>query len=211
MRESELVYGDKANAGLLALVGPVSGRVLDVGCGKGPNAGPLRRAGADHLVGADPSAAASEVARPLYDEFHTAAIEDLTPATFAQPFDLIVAADVIEHLTDHWAGLKRLRELARPGARLAVSTPNVQTWEIVGSLLRGRWDYDPAGGLMDSTHLRWFTRSSLHEALRTTGWEPERDGGSWAGGARRQRLRRLTLGTLDDFFYWQLFTVARAV
>ena len=211
VREAELLYGDHANLGLLRLLGPISGPVLDVGCGKGPLGPALRHAGGSPLVGLEPSERASEIARERYDILATSSIEEVTlEGLGGTPFSTIVCADVIEHLVDPWQALRKLRGFAAPGARIAVSTPNAQTWEIVWPLLRGRFDYDPAGGVLDSTHLRWFTRRSLHDTLRATGWRPLHDGGSWAGGPRRRVLRRLTGGLLDGFLYWQLFTVATA-
>ena len=211
MREAELVYGDRANVELLALLGPISGPVLDVGCGKGPLAPILRAAGGNPVVGLEPSEAASEIARDRYDLLATATVEGVTLDQLGgEPFATIICADVIEHLADPWAALSKLRSFARPDAQIVVSTPNVQTWEIVGPLLRGRFDYNPNGGVLDSTHLRWFTRESLHDTLRRTGWEPQRDGGSWWGSRRHRLVRRLALGRLNGFFYWQLFTVAAA-
>jgi SAM-dependent methyltransferase len=98
--------------------------------------------------------------------------------TEGERFDAFLFADVLEHLEDPVAALSRARALALPGATLLASVPNVGHLSVVRDLLLGRFDPAPAG-LLDSGHLRWFTRDSLAEALSEAGWrvgaiEPER-------------------------------------
>ncbi|HEY5799629.1 MAG TPA: methyltransferase domain-containing protein, partial [Burkholderiaceae bacterium] len=71
-----------------------------------------------------------------------------------------LAMDVLEHLTDPWRAMEQLAALLKPGGRLIASIPNVRNWRAVFPLLfAGRWTYAPAG-ILDRTHLRFFTRSS---------------------------------------------------
>jgi 2-polyprenyl-3-methyl-5-hydroxy-6-metoxy-1,4-benzoquinol methylase len=84
--------------------------------------------------------------------------------------DLLILADVLEHLPDPAAALRRLRPLLAPGARLVASVPNGANWTLRLQLLAGRWQYTDRG-LLDRTHLRNFTRRSFHECLQEGGFD----------------------------------------
>src|SRR4051812_17794280 len=89
------------------------------------------------------------------------------------PFDTILCYDVLEHLVDPAAALRRLRQLALPRGRLHVSVPNARHYSLVCDLVfRGTFGY-AEWGHRDATHLRWFTRKDMMRLLESTGWEPE--------------------------------------
>jgi O-antigen biosynthesis protein len=173
--EQTFLYGGIDNEDVLRGLGPVSGRLLDVGSGAGSWAPRLRTAGAEELVALDPSDAAIGLASERYDRAVVGTVEETELEDLgARPFDVIIAADVLEHLVDPWLALRKLRSWAAPGAVLAVSVPNLRFYRLVGNLvLRGEFEYEPYG-VRDWTHLRWFTRRSLHRALATSRWEPQR-------------------------------------
>jgi SAM-dependent methyltransferase len=198
----QIVYGDVPNVDLLSLIESASGRVLDVGCGSGALAAGLRQMGAETLVGIDHDPRATAIAVG-YDEVITSRIEDVDWEALGR-FDLVVAADVLEHLEDPWSVLRQLR---RSGDLLAISVPNIGHFSVITNLARGRFTYDPAGGVMDQTHLRWFTRNSLRDALRQSGWEPVR----WGGPTnRKKRMVRALVGTrLDGLLLHQVHVVSR--
>lgn len=162
-------YYDQNRAELIDLLPRPLGRVLDVGCGNGRAAGPLRRRGAERIVGIEVHAPAAELAREAYDAVHEGRVEDVLP-DLAERFDTILCYDVLEHLVDPAAMLSALGDLAEPGARLHASVPNARHWTLLRDLaLRGTFGYASAGH-RDDTHLRWFTRRDLVELLEATGW-----------------------------------------
>jgi 2-polyprenyl-3-methyl-5-hydroxy-6-metoxy-1,4-benzoquinol methylase len=148
-------------------------RLLDVGCGTGETSAAIRRASPGmSITGIERHAAYAERARARMDRViardATQALRDL--ADEGARFDAFLFADVLEHLEDPIGALTLARGLAAvPGATLVASVPNVAHLSLVRDLVVGRFDPVPAG-LADVGHLRWFTRSSLEEALDEAGW-----------------------------------------
>ena len=90
------------------------------------------------------------------------------PPRLHGPFDAIVYGDVLEHLSDPTATLRALDQTLAPGGTVIVSVPNVAHLWVRLSLLAGRFDYADRG-ILDRTHLRFFTRRTLLELLRSAG------------------------------------------
>jgi methionine biosynthesis protein MetW len=139
------------------------GRVLDLGCASGGLLALLRgRAG--HLAGLELSPTAARAAAQIGDEVVCGALEDPALPFAEGSYDLVVLADVLEHLADPAAALARATGWCRPGGAVLVSVPNVAHWQARLTLARGRWPQD-ASGTFDASHLRWFTRGSLRALL----------------------------------------------
>ena len=150
---------------LITLVG-LDKTVLDVGCAGGDTARALTARGC-RVSGIDRDPAA-EAARDTLDELVIADL-DRTPLTDhfkTESFDAIVFGDVLEHLVDPAAVLRDARTLLRPDGRIVVSIPNVAHGAIRLALLRGRWDYTDKG-LLDRTHLRFFTAETVCDLLES--------------------------------------------
>jgi 2-polyprenyl-3-methyl-5-hydroxy-6-metoxy-1,4-benzoquinol methylase len=207
--QQNFVYGHIVNEDVLRGLGSISGRLLDVGSGAGSWGPRLREAGASELVALDPAAAAIAQAEERYDRAVVGTIESTQLADLGgEPFDVIVAADVLEHLVDPWRALRTLRGWAAPGAVLAVSVPNMRFYRLVGNLvMRGEFEYE-LFGVRDWTHLRWFTRRSLGRMLTASAWEPER----WVTSKtlKGKLLGKLSEPLANDFLRQQLTVVARA-
>jgi len=97
--------------------------------------------------------------------------DDWVDALADEKYDVVVMADVLEHLRDPWQCLRRLKPLLRPEGRIIISMPNVAHHSIVASLLSGRFPYQERG-LLDITHLRFFGRTDLEEMLLECGFVP---------------------------------------
>jgi methionine biosynthesis protein MetW len=146
---------------------PAGGSALDLGCASGGLLALLRpRAG--HLAGLELSATAALAAADVADEVVQGALEDPDLPFAPDGFDLVVLADVLEHLADPQAALRRAAGWCRPGGAVLVSVPNVAHWSARLALARGRWPQEESG-TFDSSHLRWFTRASLQELLAGAG------------------------------------------
>jgi SAM-dependent methyltransferase len=147
-------------------------RLLDIGCGSGEAAAALCRSRPGlAAIGIERDPAAAMLARQrLADVREGEAMTALSRlAESGERFDAFLFADVLEHFDDPIQILGLARALALPQATLVASVPNVGHLSLVRDLLLGRFDPLPAG-LTDSGHLRWFTRSSLAEALQEAGW-----------------------------------------
>ncbi|MEA2194431.1 MAG: hypothetical protein QOG42_865 [Solirubrobacteraceae bacterium] len=160
-------FGNGAIAAHAERLLPAGGRVLDIGCASGGLLA-LLRARAGHLAGLELSASAATAAAQIADHVVQGALEDAGLPFDPGSFDLVVLADVLEHLADPAAGLARAVGWCRPGGALLVSVPNVAHWQARLTLLRGRWPQEDSG-TFDAGHLRWFTRDALGALLAGAG------------------------------------------
>lgn len=149
---------------------PAGGRVLDVGCGSGALLARLAgRAG--FRAGVEVSAVAAAAAAAVADEVVNRPVGEELPFPPAS-FDVVVCADVLEHVADPAAALAAGASRCRPGGAVVVSVPNVAYWQARLRLLRGVWRYEPTG-LFDSGHLRFLTRATLLELVEGCGLRVE--------------------------------------
>ena len=168
-------YFDYLNTALLELVG--SGHtVLDVGCGAGAMGEAMERLG-NKVTGVDLDEQAIVVAGGRMSRALVGDVTDVDAVarSAGTGFDRIVFADVLEHLPDPAPVLARYRALLAPGGRLLISLPNVAAWTVRLSLLCGRFEYAESG-ILDRTHLRFFTRGSARRMIEEAGYTVERRG-----------------------------------
>jgi 2-polyprenyl-3-methyl-5-hydroxy-6-metoxy-1,4-benzoquinol methylase len=163
------------------------GSVLELGCGGGATLAWLKSSGrASHTTGMELCAEPASRARTCVDRVIDGDLDETIGALVPGSFDLVLCLDVLEHLVDPWATVKQLHGLVRPGGSIIVSLPNVGHHSVVLPLLTsGRWRYEDAG-IMDRTHLRFFTRKGARELLTQGGFEIA---GSVDTGVRPTRLR----------------------
>ena len=142
-------------------------RILDVGCGEGRAGAALKAAGrAREVVGIEKNVTVAETARGNIDQVICADIERLALPFDKASFDYVVFGDVLEHLVDPWDTVDRLTELLREGGHIIASIPNVRYWRVVlGLILKGKWQYG-SDGVLDDTHLRFFTANSMQRLFR---------------------------------------------
>jgi SAM-dependent methyltransferase len=160
-----------AHALMLGLVG-FNKRVLELGCTVGHMTRALFQQGCT-VVGVELDPAAAARAREVAEEVIVGDLD--RPATLATltpgQFDVVLAGDVLEHLRDPLAPLQASRRLLKPGGELIVSIPNVAHGDVRLRLLEGEFPYQPFG-LLDTTHLRFFTWQTVKELLHAAGYVP---------------------------------------
>jgi glycosyltransferase involved in cell wall biosynthesis len=140
-------------------------RILDVGCADG-RLGELLRLSGHTVLGVD--AMKLDGVQDRLDGFVEADLNDGLPPEVGTGFDVVVAADVLEHVIDPTAALAQLRDVLAPGGVLMVSVPNFAHWYPRLRVLFGRFGYDRRG-ILDATHLRFFTRTSFEQLLESAG------------------------------------------
>src|SRR5580704_1343799 len=166
-------YPDQANNDLLERI-PLDARVvLDVGCNTGALSAAYRRLNPRaRLLGIDKDPAAAGQAARRLDQVAVVDVEhDPMPFALDRPIDCIVYGDVLEHLSDPWAVLRRHAEVLSDDGTMLICVPNMQHWSFADRLLRGTWKYEPTG-LLDETHLRWFSLETMREGLEAAGLVP---------------------------------------
>ena len=158
-------YFEDVNWGLLRLWGKRSGlRVLDVGCGFATTSGRIQKLG-NEVTGVESSTEACAVARTRLAHVLEA---DLVSAQPEGTYDAIIFADVLEHLPWPVGVLKRYLQYLAPGGSVIISLPNVGLWSVRFAHLFGRWNYEETG-VLDRTHLRFFTRRTARWMIEEAG------------------------------------------
>jgi 2-polyprenyl-3-methyl-5-hydroxy-6-metoxy-1,4-benzoquinol methylase len=169
---------ERHNPDLLTFIPPGVKRVIEVGCSTGVLAGAFRALHVGHSGlhwhGIEIEARAAKLAQAHCDSVEVLDIETLNDAAFARysDRDCWVFGDVLEHLRDPWGLLARICAQLPPGGCVVVCVPNVQHWSVQAQLAVGDFRYQ-ASGLMDRTHLRWFTRLTLLEMVQQAGLKME--------------------------------------
>lgn len=165
-------YYHNSRPELRALVPPHARRALDVGCGAGALGGALKLERAIEVVGIELFAEAAALASERLDGVIQADLEQLTELPYpGGSFDVMFFGDILEHLHDPHRLLQVLRRYLAPTGSIICSIPNVKHWTVVFALLvQDRWEYEDQG-LLDRTHVRFFTLEEIRRMLDETGFE----------------------------------------
>lgn len=186
--------------------------ILDVGCGAGRLGFALKKeAKAEKVFGIELTQVAAQEASQVLDgvicaDLDTFNVSDIYNRWQIQFFDIIIFADVLEHLKNPWNALSQFSTLLSPNAKVIISLPNVRHWSVwLPLLIKGRWDYQDAG-VMDITHLRFFTRKTGIALIQKSGLElayitPRL-------GPYAKVISKCSWGLFDDFLAGQFTLVA---
>jgi 2-polyprenyl-3-methyl-5-hydroxy-6-metoxy-1,4-benzoquinol methylase len=163
-------YPDAHNPDLLDRIPLDADVVLDVGCHMGMLGALYRlRNPRARVLGVDNNVAAIRVAATRLSEAACLDVE-AAPLPFEVPggYDCIIYGDVLEHLRDPWRIMREHAALLSPRGVMVICVPNAAHWSVTLKLLTGQFDYEE-NGVLDRTHLRWFTLASMERALLETG------------------------------------------
>lgn len=170
----EIKQDEKTSLSALGDLISFGSTVLDIGCGSGALGRHLKSAHACVVDGLTINEAEAVLARPDYRSVFVVDLDgcDLQSLLGEGHYDFIVCADVLEHLLRPEQVLDACRKLLTPAGKLLVSVPNVAYSGLVAELMQGQFQYREEG-LLDRTHIRFFTRDSLQKFLRLQGWQPQ--------------------------------------
>ena len=152
---------------------------------------------------------------PLIDKFQIANIEHENIQAPDEYFDIIICADVLEHLVDPWSIIDKVSRCLKKDGLLIVSIPNIREWKTLGKVIfQGDFSYQSSGGIMDKTHLRFFCKKNIYQMLNTPVLStiyckpnfmlkvvPE--------GKKRRIFNLLTFRLFEDFLAIQYLFIAR--
>ncbi|HOE67518.1 MAG TPA: methyltransferase domain-containing protein [Candidatus Hydrogenedentes bacterium] len=155
---------------LAAHVPKTTKRLLDCGCGAGDFGALMKRSGVQEVIGVELVPRACELAKKVLDDAICGNIEEMEFPFEDGYFDCITFGDVLEHLADPAAVLKKAARVLAPKGVIITSIPNVRFFQVVANLVHGRWQYESAG-ILDRTHLRFFTAVEMVELVRQAGLE----------------------------------------
>ncbi|MFY8054629.1 MAG: class I SAM-dependent methyltransferase, partial [Limnohabitans sp.] len=165
-------YYGNINHDVLRKIPVQSARVLEIGCGMGRLGQAFKARVPDcAYFGVELMHDAAQEARTRLDAVLCANIEhDVSRVReLAEHFDALVLDDVLEHFQDPWRVLTELRSFMTPDGMCVACIPNVGHWSMVAELLQGKWHYADQG-LLDKTHLRFFTLDTAVALFEKAGW-----------------------------------------
>jgi len=216
MESSQTEYFRNRRPEMIPFIPGEAARILEVGCGGGDFAEHLRGIRAEsgrpvEIWGVEMDATAAVQASGKIDRVLQGDAADILPGLPEGHFDCVVLNDVIEHVLEPEELLRAVHRVLTPGAHLVASVPNVRYFfNVVNLAVHGRWDYTDEG-ILDRTHLRFFTRGSMVRLLEQSGFMVERTVGINPTGSLKFRLvNLLTVGLWSDMKYLQFACLARA-
>jgi 2-polyprenyl-3-methyl-5-hydroxy-6-metoxy-1,4-benzoquinol methylase len=149
-------------------------KVLEIGCSTGNFKEILPDTLLTEFWGVDPSEKSAEIAKVKMDKVLVGFYEQVENEIPNNYFDLIIANDVIEHMADQWTFLQSIKKKMTANASIVLSIPNVRFYNNLKKLLYDKdWQYEDAG-ILDRTHLRFFTKKSIVRLLNENGFEIEK-------------------------------------
>ena len=161
--------------------------------------------------GVEPNEKAAAMASAVVTRVLCGPIESVWSAISTEHFGCLLCLDVLEHLPDPWAVMRRLIGLCKPNATIIVSLPNLRYWEVLRDLVFHREFSYREQGILDQTHLQFFTSKSAVDLISSAGgkevrlwYHPRKLGGG------RAVINLCTGGVVRDIFAWQLLVSARA-
>lgn len=185
--------------------------ILDIGCGEGDFGELIKRQSNAEVWGIELSSQAAEKARVRLDRVYEGNIELDQFDLPEEYFDCIVFNDVLEHLWYPWDVLKQMRKLLKNHGYVLASIPNIRyLGQVKKLMLQGDWDYEP-WGILDRTHLRFFTLKSVKKLFEQTGYTVMSIEGKDSIGFRwKFYLLNMLLGKrLEDMRYLRFACLAR--
>ena len=155
---------------LAALIPQGVKSLLDIGCSQGGLGRTIRKLRPEIAIeGLEINASLANRAALVYNKIHRSSIEEFSPH---KSYDCIICGDVLEHLFDPWKQLDRIFKLTNIGGCLIISVPNAGHWTLVSDLLQAKFEYLP-WGITCISHLRWFTETSIRQAIENSGFRIE--------------------------------------
>lgn len=205
-----MAYYTNARPEIQELVPSASKSVLDVGCGEGLFGLGLKQKHGCIVWGIEPDKKAASIAINNLDQVFDAVFEEAIPQLNGEKFDTICFNDVLEHMPDPWQCLRQARNILNNNGTIIASLPNVLYYHTFFNILIDKdWKYEQEG-IMDKTHLRWFTQKSLRRMFEDCGYKViSIKGLSPAKTIKMKMLSLISFGYFDEMKYPQFAVIAK--
>jgi ubiquinone/menaquinone biosynthesis C-methylase UbiE len=188
-----------------------SKRILEIGCGEGNFGAILKKKLGAEVWGVEYESSQAEMAMAKLDKVFSGDISGLLDQLPGKYFDAIICNDVLEHLTDPYTVLEKLRINLSPQGVMICSLPNIRFFRtFFDFVLHKNWDYTD-NGIMDKTHYRFFTVKSIPKMFVNAGYDVlTLEGINPTKSIRPLLWNLLFLGFFSDIKFRQFAVVARA-
>jgi len=180
-QQSNKSYYGYARPEIQAFVSPKAKKILDIGCGAGLLGKELKNRQKCYVAGIEYAPEAATKSETALDRVYMGDAVKVIPEILENSFDTIIMADFLEHIANPEEILSEVKRILIPGGRLVLSIPNVRHWSVIKDLLEGRWEYQDAG-ILDKTHLRFFTWQSILSLLNSAGYHIDSYSGTYLQG-----------------------------
>lgn len=164
---------DKHNPDLLRIIPQSAQNIIEIGCSSGALAREFKKISpSSNWFGVEINPEYAAIAQRFCDSTLVADIEECSLAFFQAQSnrDCWVFGDTLEHMKDPWSVLGNIREVIPATGSIVACIPNAQHWSVIVRLASGNFRYEPSG-LLDKTHLRWFTRKTIVELFQSQGFK----------------------------------------
>lgn len=164
---------DIHNDEVLKLIPSTSKKVIEIGCSSGALAREFKKIHPDtNWVGVEIDPDYAELAKRYCDATVVGNLDECKEEFYDaySDRDCWVFADVLEHFRDPWAVVKNIRNTIPDNGCIVACIPNAQNWSLIARLAIGDFRYEDIG-LLDRTHLRWFTRQTVYELFESQGFK----------------------------------------
>jgi 2-polyprenyl-3-methyl-5-hydroxy-6-metoxy-1,4-benzoquinol methylase len=210
----EQKYPDSARTELIEFLPSQYQTVLEIGCGTGGFKQSLKQN--IEIWGIEPNESASQYAQLKGYKVLTGLYDNVEMQCPDNYFDLIICNDVIEHMVDHEKFLMDIKKKLKPNATIVGSIPNIRHYPVLFNLLfRKDWEYQEIG-VLDKTHLRFFTEKSLKRTFEKCGYTIDKMAGVngvqynfTSKGILKLLFFKLSFGLLQDMKFQQFAFVIK--
>jgi len=179
-------------------------RILEIGCGDGATGVlALLQGKCGTYCGVELCKNAADKAKDRITEVLVGDIENLELPWPPEYFDAVILSEVLEHLVDPWSVLRKIRPLVKPCARVFASSPNVSHHKVIRMLIAGEWSLTDLG-VMDRTHLRWFTPRTYKALFESSGYVVDSVGEVAPLSRKARAISFLSFGRFRHLFVGQV-------
>ena len=169
MNEKPISYYENVRNDLIPLIPNDARCILEIGCGTGRTGQELKKRNGAFVAGIELNPIAANLAKDVLDDVIQGDIATIDLPYTAGSFDCIIFADGLEHLVDPLSVLMKVRPLLKNQGTVVTSIPNVQFHGVIHQLIEGNWTYEKEG-ILDETHLRFFTYKEIEKMFVKAGY-----------------------------------------